>query len=59
MMKLDSTQAFLKEEIDSYQEDVTRIHKMIHEKTGAGNDFLGWVDWPVNYDKDELPSASA
>ena len=54
MMKLDSTQAFLKEEIDSYQEDVTRIHKMIHEKTGAGNDFLGWVDWPVNYDKDEF-----
>ena len=54
MMKFDSTQAFLKEEIESYQEDVTRIHKMIHEKTGAGNDFLGWVDWPVNYDKDEF-----
>ncbi|MBO5554708.1 MAG: glucose-6-phosphate isomerase [Solobacterium sp.] len=54
MMKLDSTQAFLKEEIESYQADVTRIHKMIHEKTGAGNDFLGWVDWPVNYDKEEF-----
>lgn len=54
MMKLDSTQAFLKEEIESYQADVTRIHKMIHEKTGAGNDFLGWVDWPVNYDKKEF-----
>jgi glucose-6-phosphate isomerase len=53
-MKLDSTQAFLKEEIESYQADVTRIHKMIHEKTGAGNDFLGWVDWPVNYDKEEF-----
>ncbi len=54
MMKLDSTQAFLKEEIESYQADVTRIHKMIHEKTGAGNDFLGWVDWPVSYDKEEF-----
>ena len=54
MMKFDSTQAFLKEEIESYQADVTRIHKMIHEKTGAGNDFLGWVDWPVNYDKEEF-----
>ncbi len=54
MMKFDSTQAFLKEEIESYQEEVTRIHKMIHEKTGAGNDFLGWVDWPLNYDKAEF-----
>ena len=27
---------------------------MIDEKTGAGNDFLGWVDWPVDYDKEEL-----
>lgn len=23
-------------------------------KTGAGNDFLGWIDLPVNYDKDEF-----
>ncbi len=54
MMKLDSTQALLKESIESYQESVTRIHKMIHERTGAGNDFLGWVEWPNNYDKDEF-----
>ena len=24
------------------------------EKTGAGNDFLGWIDLPVDYDKDEF-----
>lgn len=23
-------------------------------KTGAGNDFLGWIDLPVNFDKDEF-----
>ena len=23
-------------------------------KTGAGNDFLGWIDLPVDYDKEEL-----
>ena len=23
-------------------------------KTGAGNDFLGWIDLPVDYDKDEF-----
>lgn len=27
---------------------------MIHNKTGAGNDFLGWVDLPTNYDKEEF-----
>jgi glucose-6-phosphate isomerase len=27
---------------------------MLHEKTGPGNDFLGWVDYPVNYDKEEF-----
>ncbi len=38
----------------SYQEQVSVINKMIDEKTGPGNDFLGWVDWPVDYDKEEL-----
>ena len=23
-------------------------------RTGAGNDFLGWIDLPVDYDKDEF-----
>lgn len=26
----------------------------LHNKTGEGNDFLGWVDLPTNYDKDEF-----
>lgn len=40
----------------SYQKQVDAIDKTIVEKTGEGNDFLGWVDWPVNYDKKELDS---
>lgn len=28
-------------------------HNSLKEKTGPGNDFLGWVDLPQNYDKDE------
>ena len=28
--------------------------KTIHEGTGAGSDFLGWVDLPVDYDKEEF-----
>ena len=54
MIKLKLNHAINEEIIHSYDEDVKRINKMINEKTGAGNDFLGWVDWPVDYDKEEL-----
>ena len=40
--------------LNSYQDQVNKINKMIMDKSGEGNDFLGWVDWPVNYDKEEL-----
>ena len=29
-------------------------HDTVQNKSGLGNDFLGWVDLPVNYDKDEF-----
>ena len=41
-------------DVAPYQEIVTKIHRMIHDKTGAGNDFLGWVDWALNYDEEEF-----
>lgn len=33
---------------------VSAAHKMLEERSGLGNDFLGWVDLPVDYDKDEF-----
>ena len=33
---------------------ISESQKMLHNKTGAGNDFLGWVDLPVDYDKEEF-----
>jgi len=42
------------EEVGKWQERVNEIHKMIHEKTGKSSDFLGWVDWPVDYGKEEF-----
>ena len=54
MIKLDLSNSVRKEELKKYQADVTRINRMIEEKTGAGNDFLGWVDWPENYNKEEV-----
>ena len=28
--------------------------ELLVSKTGAGNDFLGWIDLPVDYDKEEF-----
>ncbi|RXZ02280.1 glucose-6-phosphate isomerase [Fictibacillus sp. S7] len=33
---------------------VKAAHEQIHNKTGAGSDFLGWVDLPTEYDKEEF-----
>lgn len=43
-----------KEEIDALQPYVDVAHEMLHNKTGLGNDFLGWIDLPNNYDKEEF-----
>ena len=42
------------EAILSYQEKINKADDMLINKTGAGNDFLGWVDLPVSYDKEEF-----
>ncbi len=33
---------------------VEDAHQKINDKSGEGSDFLGWVDLPVNYDKEEF-----
>ncbi len=43
-----------KEEIQNISDDVLKAHKTLTEKTGAGNDFLGWLDLPADYDKEEF-----
>lgn len=42
------------EQIDKYSERVLEIHQRMHKKEGIGSDYIGWLDYPVNYDKDEL-----
>ena len=42
------------EEIYAYQDKITAAHEALHNKTGEGSDFTGWVDLPVDYDKDEF-----
>ena len=54
MMKLDVNHANLKEDIFSYQEKINKLHQAIMNQTGAGNDFMGWVHWAKNYNRDEF-----
>ncbi|ERI94217.1 glucose-6-phosphate isomerase [Clostridiales bacterium oral taxon 876 str. F0540] len=54
-LDLSKVKPFLNDnEVSNLQTMVTEAHNMLHNKTGAGSDFLGWVDLPVNYDKDEF-----
>ena len=54
MIKVDVSNVISEQEIAKYQESVSRINKMIDDRSGAGNDFLGWTTWPKDYDKEEL-----
>ena len=54
MLNLDLSNVLEKIDYSSYEEKVRKINDMINNKTGLGNDYLGWADWPINYDKEEL-----
>ncbi|MEE1285086.1 MAG: glucose-6-phosphate isomerase, partial [Acutalibacteraceae bacterium] len=41
-------------ELKKIEAEIVNAHKMLHDGTGKGSDFLGWVDLPVNYDKAEF-----
>ena len=41
-------------EVESIKPAVLDAAKRLKEKTGDGKDFLGWIDLPVNYDKEEF-----
>ncbi len=61
-IKLDYKSAlnfFGEEEIVNVGEQVKLAHNALHNKTGAGNDFLGWVNLPKDYDKEEFDRIKA
>ena len=46
---------FIKDhEVESMKKLALDAKDLLVSKTGAGNDFLGWIDLPVNYDKEEF-----
>ncbi|AZU63793.1 glucose-6-phosphate isomerase [Neobacillus mesonae] len=39
----------------TYLQDAVKVaHHSLHEQTGAGSDFLGWINLPTDYDKEEF-----
>ncbi len=42
------------EAVDRMEPQIKVAHDMLHKKNGPGNDFLGWLDLPTNYDKEEF-----
>mgnify|MGYP000911674708 CR=1 FL=1 len=54
-LKFDYSNSTVRDhEIANLREYVKSAHNMLHEGTGAGNEFLGWVDYPENYDRNEF-----
>ena len=46
-------------EVESMKKIALQAKDTLLSKEGAGNDFLGWVDLPIDYDKDEFARIKA
>jgi glucose-6-phosphate isomerase len=56
-IRFDYTKAlsfFSEHELTYLRDFVKNAHHSLHEKTGPGNDFLGWIDLPKEYDREEF-----
>mgnify|MGYP004509173155 FL=1 len=42
------------DDINKYENMVKDIHNKLHDNCNSQDDFMGWLDLPINYDKDEL-----
>lgn len=55
MIRLDYSKSGInKEQLDILKGQMTDAKKSVENGTNEGNDFLGWVHLPENYDKDEF-----
>ena len=52
-LNLDNT-GINKKNIMEYTEIVENIHKELHDRANSENDFVGWLELPTNYDKEEF-----
>ncbi len=55
MLKFDyKNTGLLEKDLLAKKEEVLKAYNTLVNKTGAGNDFLGWLKWPTEYDKEEF-----
>lgn len=57
VLKLDASFAYnylSDEELNKAREDAKNALKVLEEGSGEGSDFLGWLNYPVEYDKEEF-----
>ena len=56
-IKIDITKTFgfiPEKEIETIKKEIFANQQKLHDKSGAGNDFLGWVNLPSSISKEEL-----
>ncbi len=55
MIKLNLENSSLQENvINEYSEEIAKIHDNLHAKANDEKEFLGWIELPTNYDKEEF-----
>ena len=42
------------DDLSAMNKKVAEAKDVLVNRTGAGNDFLGWLDLPIDYDKEEF-----
>ena len=55
MVKFDYKNSSITEKmIQEYSNEVAKAHKKLHAKANDEKEFLGWIELPTNYDKEEF-----
>lgn len=53
MIKLNLEHSFLEDRLDEIKDEIVQSKETLLSATGEGNDFLGWIKHPQDYDKEE------
>lgn len=54
-IRFNYEKAFVKEEeLENLQGLISHSHNTLHQYSGAGSEYAGWLDLPINYDKEEF-----
>ena len=54
-LNLDNALSFVNQEaVENMKAEIVKAAEVLQSQKGAGNDFLGWLNLPLNYDKEEF-----